>query len=87
MNLKTAVIALVVLATVGLPSAPAKGDEIQEVDLTVVDKGVYYLACTGDVGAGCGILSLWQEENKKPGLQKKPASGAASYAKDIKLTP
>lgn len=86
MNLKTAILALAVLATLGLPTAPAKGDEIQEIDLSVVEQGTFYLACSNDVTAGCGIVSIWQEENDKPGLQKKPVTGAASYGKDLKLT-
>lgn len=86
MNLKTAILALVVLSMLGIPTAPAKGEEIQEIDLTVVDKGKFYLACSSDVASGCGIVSLWQEENKKPFLQKKPQTGAAGYARDLKLT-
>lgn len=86
MNLRTIVLALVVVASMGLPTATPKGEEIQEIDLTVIDQGTFYLACSGEIGPSCGIVGLWQEENKKPFLQKKPSSGAASYGRDLKLT-
>lgn len=87
MTLKTLVAGLVLLASMsGLASAAPKGDAIQDIDLTAVGGKVYYLACSGPSTAACGIVQLWEEENKKPGLQKLGASGASDYGRDLKLT-
>lgn len=86
MKLKIVLLSLALLGTTGIANAAQKGEEIQEIDLRAVGGPVYYLGCSGDALPQCGILSIWQEDNLKPGLQKRPSSGAASFGKDLKLT-
>jgi hypothetical protein len=88
MNLKALFLVGTLLGSAGLAFA-AKGEEIQEIDLTAVNGKIYFLGCQNGSGfepTSCGILGIWEQTNEKPGLQKGPSTGAASYKKDQKVT-
>lgn len=89
--MKTIIVAVGALLAVSVPASAVEDESAFTIDLTggSQDSAVhaYHVKCQygGDIHAGCGLVSLWEESNGVFGLQS--AAGMLVEKSDSRLTP